>query len=56
MAVVGEAIQQRSGHLGVPKHAGPFREVQIGGDHHAGPLVQPGQQMEEQCLLNHNQN
>ena len=43
-----EAIQQRRGHLGVAEHAGPFGEAQVGGDDHAGVLVQLGQQVEQQ--------
>ncbi|MNW08070.1 hypothetical protein D3C71_2047830 [compost metagenome] len=48
VAVMGQAIQQRSGHLGIAEHRGPLRERQVGGDHHAGVLVQLGQQVEQQ--------
>jgi hypothetical protein len=41
--VSGQPVQQCRGHLRVAKHAGPFREAQVGGDDHAGPLVQLGQ-------------
>jgi hypothetical protein len=35
-------------HLRVAEHARPLGEVQVGRDHHAGVLVQPTQQMEQQ--------
>ena len=35
--------------FGVAEHAGPFSEIQVGGDQHAGVLVQARQQMEQQC-------
>ena len=36
VAVVGQAIQQRGGHLGVAEDAGPFAEGEIGGDDDGG--------------------
>ena len=48
VAVVREPVQQRRGHLRVAEHAGPFLEVQVGGDHHAGVLVELAQQVEQQ--------
>mmetsp|Transcript_59149 Transcript_59149/g.139299 ORF Transcript_59149/g.139299 Transcript_59149/m.139299 type:complete len:239 (+) Transcript_59149:3674-4390(+) len=48
MAVVGQPIQKRRGHLGVAEDAGPFAEAQVGGDDHAGVLVELGEQMEQQ--------
>ena len=45
VAVMGESVEQRGGHLGVAEHAGPLRERQVGGDDHAGALVQLGQQV-----------
>lgn len=48
MAVMGETIQERRGHLGVAKHAGPFGEAQVRGDDHAGVLIQLGQQVKQQ--------
>ena len=47
MAVVGQPVQQGRGHLGIPKHAGPFAKAQVGGDHHAGTLVKRREQMEQ---------
>ena len=35
-----ESIQQGSRHLGIAEHTGPFGEAQIGGDDHAGVLVE----------------
>lgn len=48
VAVVGEPVEQRGGHLCVAEDARPFTEAEVGGDDDAGALVQPAQQMEEQ--------
>ena len=48
MAVMRESIQQRRGQLGIPEHAAPFRERQVGGNDDAGALIQLGQQVEQQ--------
>ncbi len=48
VAVVSEPIQQGSSQLGVAKHARPFGEAQVGGDHHTGVLVELGQQVKQQ--------
>ena len=48
MTVVGQSVQQRRGHLRIPKHIGPLREAQVGRNHHAGAFVQFGQQMKQQ--------
>ena len=48
VAVMREPVQQRRGHLRVAEHRRPLGEVQVGRDHHAGVLVQPTQQMEQQ--------
>ena len=48
MAVKGEPVRERRRHLGVPKHGRPFREAQVGGDHHTGVLVQLGQKVKQQ--------
>ena len=48
VAAVGEAIEQRGGHFGVPKNGGPFREAQVGGDDDAGALIELAQEMEQQ--------
>ena len=41
VAVVGEAIEQRGGHLGITEDARPFAERQVGGDDDRGALVEP---------------
>ena len=48
MAVVGEPVEQRGGHLGISEDGSPFREAQVGGDDDAGALVELAQEMEEQ--------
>jgi len=48
MAVVRQPVEQRRGHLGIAEDGGPFREAQVGGDHHACALVQLRQQVEQQ--------
>ena len=45
-AAVGEAIEQRCGHLSVPKHTGPFAEAQVGGDDDACAFVELAQEVE----------
>ena len=45
---MGEPIEERSGHLGVAEHGGPFAEAQVCGDDDAGALVEFAQQVEEQ--------
>lgn len=40
MAMMGQTIHQRRGHLGIDKHTGPLGEVRVGGDRHTGVLVQ----------------
>ena len=32
IAIVGQAVEQRGGHLGIAEHAGPFAEDEVGGD------------------------
>jgi hypothetical protein len=46
VAVVGQPIEQRGGHLGVAEHARPFAEGQIGGDDDRGALVEPTDEVE----------
>ncbi len=42
LAMVGEAVEQRRGHLGVAgEHARPFPEGEVRGDHDRGRLVEP---------------
>ena len=46
MAVVDQPAAQRSCHLGITEHAGPFAKAQIGGFDHAGALVVLREQVE----------
>ena len=48
VAVVGQAVEQRGGHLGVAEHAGPFAEREVGGDDDGRALVEPADEMEQQ--------
>src|SRR5271155_2796899 len=47
VAVMGEAIEERRGHLGIAEHARPFAEGEIGGDKDRGALVEPADEVEE---------
>jgi hypothetical protein len=48
VAVMGEAIEQSRGHLGVAEDRGPLAEAQVGGDDDAGAFVEFAQQVEQQ--------
>ena len=48
VAVVGKPVEQCGGHLGVAKYLTPFPEAKVGGDQHAGSLVELGEQVEQQ--------
>ena len=48
VAVMGDAIEQRGGHLGIAEHGRPFAEGQVGGDDHRGLLVELADQVEQQ--------
>jgi hypothetical protein len=48
IAVMGEPIEQCSGHLGITEDAGRFGEGQVGRDDDRGALVEPADQMEQQ--------
>ena len=47
IAVMGESIEQCSGHLGIAEHARPFTERQVGGDDDRGTLVEPADEVEQ---------
>ena len=47
-AMMGEAVEERSRHLGVAKYTWPIGEGQIGGDDDGSALVKPADQMKEQ--------
>lgn len=40
LAMVGEPVEQRGGHLGIAKDAGPFTEGQFDGDDDRGAFVE----------------
>ena len=42
-----QTVLVRKPQLGIAKHAGPFRETQVGGDDHAGFLIQFTDQMKQ---------
>ena len=44
---MGQAIEQRGGHLGIAEDAGPFAEAEVGGDDDAGAFVEFAEQVEE---------
>jgi hypothetical protein len=48
LAVMGQPVEQRGGHLGVAEDAGPFAEGKVGGDQRRGLLVEPADQVEQQ--------
>jgi antitoxin ParD1/3/4 len=45
LAVVGQAIEKRGGHLGVAEHARPFPEGEVGGDDDRGALEEAQEQL-----------
>jgi hypothetical protein len=48
IAVVGQSIQQRGGHLCVAEHAWPFNEGEIGGDDDRSALVETADEVEQE--------
>ena len=46
--MVGQAVEQGCGHLGVAEDGGPFAESEVGGDDDRGALVEPAHQVEQQ--------
>ena len=46
--MVGDAVEQRRGHLGIAEDPHPFGEGQVGGDDQRGLLVKLADQMEQQ--------
>ena len=46
--MVGEPVEQGCGHLGIAKDGAPLAEAQVGGDGHAGALVELAEQVEQQ--------
>ena len=48
LAMMGEAIEQRRGHLGIAEDGGPFAEGEVGGDDNRGALVEPAHEVEQE--------
>ena len=49
LAMVGEPVEQRRGHLGVAgEHARPLPEGEVGGDHDGGGLVELADEVEQE--------
>lgn len=48
VAVVGDAVEQGRGYLGIAEHGRPFAEGEVGRDDHRGPLVELAEQVEQQ--------
>jgi len=48
LTVMGDAVQKRRRHLGVPEDLRPFAKAQVGGNHHRRLLVELWQQKKEQ--------
>ena len=47
VAVMGQPVEQRRGHLGVGKDARPFGKGKIGRQHDRGAFVEPADQVEQ---------
>ena len=47
--VVSQAVEHCGGHLGIAEDLGPFAEAEVGGDDHAGALIELAQEVEQQC-------
>ncbi len=48
VAMVGEPVEERCGHLGVAEDAWPLTEGQVGGDDDGGLLVKPADEVEQE--------
>lgn len=48
VAVMGQSVEQRGGHLGVAEHARPFAEGEIGRHDDGGALIEPADEVEEE--------
>ena len=48
LAMMGQAVEQGCGHLGVAEDGRPFAEGEVGGDDDRGALVEPAHEVEEQ--------
>ncbi len=48
VAVMGQPVEQRGGHLGIAEDGRPFAEGEVGRDDDRGMLVEPADQMEQE--------
>ena len=48
IAMVGQAVEQRGGHLGIAEYAGPFAESEVGGDNDRSAFVEPTDKVEQE--------
>ena len=46
--MVGQAVEQRGGHLGIAEHAGPFAEGEVGCDNDRGAFVEATNKVEQE--------
>ena len=49
MAMMGQPIQKRRGEFGITEYAAPFGEGQVGRDDDARSLIEPREQVKQQC-------
>src|SRR5581483_7982317 len=47
VAVMGQPIEQRGGHLGVAEHTGPLAEGKVGRDDYGCALIEPADEVEQ---------
>lgn len=47
VAVVGQPVEQRGGHLGIAEDARRFAKDEIGGQNDGGVLIKPAHEVEE---------
>ena len=45
---MGEPVEERRGHLGIPEDRRPLTETEVGGDDDAGLLVQLAEKVKQQ--------
>jgi hypothetical protein len=48
LAMVGQAVKESGGHLGIAEHPRPFPKGEIGGDDDRGAFLEAADQMEEE--------
>src|SRR3546814_14334063 len=48
IVVVGDAVEQRRGHLGIAEDGGPLAEREVRGDDDAGALIKLADEVEQQ--------